>query len=83
MKTTETPLNRCPNCGEPNDRASSVDADAVPESGDASICWYCNHIGIFNADLTLREPTVEEIDELTSDDRFLRMLAANPNVRRQ
>jgi hypothetical protein len=81
MKTTSTPVNRCPNCGAANDMASSK--DAAPEAGDAAMCFSCNHLMIFNADLTLREPTAEEMDELTSDDRVLRMLARNPNVRRQ
>jgi hypothetical protein len=37
------------------------DNDQGPTPGDMSICLYCNHASVYNDDLSLREPTPEEV----------------------
>jgi len=61
MKTRTTPTNevRCHKCGHDLDAATSFH-DRKPSEGCCSICIGCGNIMIFNADLTLREPTETE-----------------------
>jgi hypothetical protein len=45
--------------------------------GDVSVCLYCNHVSIFNADLSVRDPTPSEWDELFNNPDFMRTTSAN------
>jgi hypothetical protein len=38
-----------------------------PRDGDMTVCLYCRHVMIYNADLSLRNPTDEEIVEIAGD----------------
>lgn len=61
MKTTETPLSKCPHCHHRFDRASDVTKDRhSPSPGDFSVCINCGGLGIFNDDLTVRKATRQE-----------------------
>jgi preprotein translocase subunit Sss1 len=59
-----TPESTCPYCGKVTNGAAGPEA---PEAGAISICIQCYNLGIFNADLTIRKPTVEEFAALRSD----------------
>lgn len=42
---------------------------AVPQGGDVSVCFSCNTALVFNEDLTLRELTTKEYDDLNDHTR--------------
>jgi hypothetical protein len=47
------------------DEASYAYADEInPTEGDYSMCLACGHIAVFNADLSLREPTPMEAEAI-------------------
>jgi hypothetical protein len=56
----------CPACGALCNAASVADrrGEAHPKEGDVSVCLYCQAVSIFRADLSLREPTEKEWDEI-------------------
>lgn len=78
----EVPASRCPACGQINDMATSVGADAKPEPGDATICIRCGHIAVFADDLALRNPSDEEIVRFAGDERLLAVQRARAMVER-
>lgn len=55
-----TPVNYCPHCGHQFDRASDLKEGRGPKAGDFSVCIACAKISVFNADQTVRKPTMEE-----------------------
>jgi len=59
-----TPESTCPYCGKVTNGAAGPEA---PEAGAISICIQCYNLGIFNADLTIRKPTVEEFASWRAD----------------
>jgi hypothetical protein len=63
------PVSRCSSCGTLNNAASAVGEDAGPSPGDATICMACGHIMVFREDLHLREPTIDELIQISSDPR--------------
>jgi len=69
--------NECPYCGRQNQlHAEAGGSDIAPHEGAVSICFQCNQPAMFNADLTLRKPTPEELDEIADDLRkYLAMRA--------
>lgn len=66
----EVPPSPCANCNELNDRASTF-YDATPNPGDFSLCAYCGHLMVFADDLTLRNPTDAEMQEMAGDPRII------------
>ncbi len=81
MKTTGTPKRPCLGCGAQNNAATETfGEEAIPSEGDASVCIYCGHISIFNADLTLRNPTDEEIHSIAGDERILKIQKARAEI---
>jgi hypothetical protein len=64
MTATRTPRNYCLDCGKRIDAATAVSEDAVPNSGDISVCFYCGHIMIFAPDMTVRSLTDSEMIEI-------------------
>lgn len=53
----------CPGCGHQLDGATKPDDEKLkPKGGDVSVCMYCASISFFNADLTLRLVSQEELD---------------------
>ena len=66
------PLAKCTGCGELVNDATSVDKDgAAPGGGDVTICIFCGHVMIYNDDLSMREPTGDEMRELFNDPRIV------------
>ena len=63
MYQGRTPKSKCPSCKATLTGASNV-GEVGPVPGDFSICWYCQAVMVFNDDLTLREPTEEDIAEV-------------------
>ena len=69
MNTYVTPDVLCPQCGYHIDRASF--GDNPPHGGDVSVCLKCATALKFNADLSLRTMTTDE------------MIAMEPRMRAQ
>jgi hypothetical protein len=62
---TRTPANSCPHCGYVVDSTSSARGDdATPREGSITICFRCEGVSVFRADLTLRLPTSAEEPEI-------------------
>ncbi len=57
----------CPFCGAIHDRVTCVTDDQRPNADDISLCIQCGEWSIFTADLTLREPTEDELLEISHD----------------
>jgi hypothetical protein len=76
MKTTRYPPVPCVNCGKLVDSASALDGDHTPKPGDVTICLDCRHLMVFADDMTLRNPTDEEIVEIAGDEDVVRHMKA-------
>lgn len=66
MSVSRVPASACRRCGTKNDAASGPD-EKRPTPGAVSICWRCGTVALFADDLSLRAPTVEEVNELLDD----------------
>jgi hypothetical protein len=69
----------CPTCGQEHNAASRATAEYnIPKEGDASFCFGCGAINIFEHDAPggLRKPTKKEQRELDGDPRMGQLLAA-------
>lgn len=67
--------NKCLSCGVLNDLATDINSDAVPKENDVSICFSCGHIAVFKEDLSLRELTEEEKDEVDNSEHIQETLS--------
>jgi len=67
---------KCLGCGAPNDATSPTHGGNKPSEGDVTVCMYCGHISVFNADLTLRNPNDEEAYAIAGDQRILQIQKA-------
>jgi hypothetical protein len=66
------PKTGCLNCGKPLDAAGRPGPDgARPGPGDVTVCLGCGHIMIYADDMTMREPTAEEVVEIAGDPEIL------------
>lgn len=83
MRETVTPRQACPRCGYQFDRAAGAFTDRIPKHGDVSLCFRCGLLLVFNADLTARPMTEEELDELDKETQseILRVLVAIHQIR--
>ena len=70
-KTHRTKTMSCLNCGQRLDACSAVGADAAPSPGDATVCFYCGHLMVFDVDLSLRHPTDKELHDMAGDPRLV------------
>ena len=70
----------CPHCGEEHERVTSAVRDGRdrPRDGDATICWECGALGIYEdrAPGGIRKPTKHEQRALDRDERVQQILAA-------
>jgi hypothetical protein len=85
-KTTRTPRNLCLNCGKEIDAATPTEqahARRSPKPGDVALCLDCAHIHIFADDLTLREPTGDEIVVIAGDRDVVRAVNAIGELKRR
>jgi hypothetical protein len=66
----------CDNCGVQINAATSVGSlSDEPVPGDASVCWYCGHLSIFeDSSGKLRPPTDKEREELMSNPHIKEIL---------
>ena len=71
MKTNTLPKCACLACNKVLDRATSVDQDIVPNTGDITICLSCGHLMAFADDLSFRALTCEEMIVTAGDRRIL------------
>lgn len=62
-KPQHTQVNHCPHCGAKVDAASQIGGEDAPRAGDVSLCVYCGEWNIFNEDMSIRKPTVDEYVE--------------------
>jgi hypothetical protein len=76
VPTPWVPPSRCPECGTINDGATLAYeiGHRRPAAGDAGICIVCRHISVYNADLTQREPTIDEMLKFGRDPKIRLML---------
>ena len=59
------PEEKCSTCGYGMDATGVAEVlDSKPGSGDISLCLNCGHIALFNSDLTRREATEKEMEEI-------------------
>lgn len=58
------PKQPCAQCGYMMDASTETMSPAAPAPGDVSICAACGHLGIFQADMMLRELTPNEALEI-------------------
>jgi hypothetical protein len=72
----------CLHCGKVLDEATCVDRDALPEAGAATICISCGHIMVFADDMSLRDPSNEEMIEIAADPRILAVQHARAMLER-
>jgi len=68
------PTSICPSCSAPNDGAQQINGRQMPRPGDVSICFYCGELGIFNSDLSLRAPSVAELEIMRRDPEIMLVL---------
>lgn len=59
--------NICLICNHQLDGATQVNGDEEPKLGDVSICIECGNIALFDDNLGLRQPTIEEEREILKD----------------
>lgn len=51
----------CPYCGAEYDCVAAADGgDPMPKSGDAALCFSCGVFSVYDEDLKLRRPNVDE-----------------------
>jgi hypothetical protein len=82
LTTTEVPAYTCPTCGDLNDAASN-EHGATPSEGDVSMCVNCGEITMFNADLSQRIPTEEEMAAIRSDPTWTKIELMQVIVKRR
>ncbi len=70
MLQTRIAESQCLNCGKRLDCATHV-GPHQPKPGDATICLDCGHIMVFAQDMTLRNPTDEEMLTIAGDREIL------------
>jgi hypothetical protein len=72
--TTRHTKSLCLNCGETLDASSTFgvgEGEIRPGEGDVTVCSMCRHVMIYHADLSLRNPTDEEIIEIAGDPKLV------------
>jgi hypothetical protein len=68
---TKVPPSRCPSCGELNEMALGITPETTPRPGSFSLCDCCGHIAVFADDLTVRNPTDEEMIAIAGNKQIL------------
>ena len=75
----------CPWCGDRHDRATEILGSGSPDDGDATICWTCINIAVFDSTVTggLRKPNDSEAESLQRDTPLAAARAALAKFREQ
>lgn len=77
MKEHVVKTQLCLKCGYATDRASNIaGARRRPKSGDVTVCFRCAHIMLFGPDLTMRDPTPEELADILKDPKATAIVEA-------
>ena len=63
---TESP---CWYCGDELDACSGLEHEHSPSPGDMTICIRCGSLSIFAEDLSMRQPSLEELDSIPEESR--------------
>ena len=75
MKVSQTHTeNVCRKCLKPLDAATHADGKSTPNAGDVSICFYCGTLSLYDDQLRLRQPTVDEMEVIISDEENWNMI---------
>lgn len=74
-KSVEIPATKCRSCGYDLEMVTGVNA-GVPDAGSVSICFGCGALSIFNANLTMREPTMKEQAQIEQDPFIQKVMRA-------
>lgn len=80
--SVRVPRCLCINCGDELDAVSAVSDDpedpgrVTANPGDITVCITCGWISVFDKDLRLRAPTVEEMIDVASDERIVAAIGA-------
>lgn len=61
---TRIPKASCPNCGYVMDAATALKEAATPRPNDFTLCLNCGVLHRFNADMTLRPATSDDLAQL-------------------
>jgi hypothetical protein len=80
VKENRIPKQRCAACGYRMDKSTEAFGDAAPKPGDVSICLACGAVQVFTADLTLRNPTRDEHEKFSRDQRIIDVQMARAHV---
>ena len=69
LQTYRHATSACPQCGKVLDAATPtrLEDKRAPEPGDISVCLHCHGLLVYGDDMSLREPTDDEIVELAGD----------------
>lgn len=85
MKTTAIPTGHCLACGAKMECATHIGA-ATPDPGDVTLCLWCGHIMVFGDDLTVHNPTDEEMQRIAGSRDVIALqrlrIAAHKRTRR-
>lgn len=79
MKSTKIPPYVC-ECGYETNTTVAAYHEAVPTSGDLSVCLNCARLTIFNSNLTLRPLTSEELSDFRTDPKWYQVEMAQKAV---
>jgi len=69
--TIDISASACLACHRLLDAATSIEDNDRPKPGDVTVCWDCGHIMFFADDLSLRNPTDQEMYYIAGDKRIL------------
>lgn len=72
----ERRLTTCPSCGSKHDACSAIgyDEPQVPDPGNISLCIDCGDLSVFDDNLELRLPTVEEMKKFLQVDAIVKAM---------
>lgn len=73
MGSIDIKPQKCGECGCEAVQATSLSGHHTPRTGDPNICIGCGHLTLFQADGTVREPTVGELTGMLRDPKITRI----------
>lgn len=80
MKDYSIPLSACPHCGYLLDRTTDAFGESSPHKDDISMCIACGKLAMFNEDLTLRKPTLDELLKLAASQSITQVQLARSYI---
>src|SRR5215471_4480147 len=86
VPTDRVPPTTCVECGEVSDCASLPEdrnGHHRPKAGNVSMGFSCGHLAIYNEDLSLREPTIDEMLAMGRDPKIRLLQTLRAKVMRE